>query len=154
MTLALLLTSVAALIAALVLGRTQRRRRIRGERPAIVMRQLQARIAVLREELATERMRVVACGAAANGIRTPESSPYWSPSHADVCRLADRAAAQATLLAAIGDASCAFPAQAADHFGARTFELSSGPALMCAKRTDAEGRLLQRMVRPGAEARK
>lgn len=106
LSLALLLTSVAALVAALVLIRVQRRRRIRGERPAIVMRQLQARIAVLREELATERMRVVACGAAANGIRTPESSAYWSPSHADVCRLADRARVQADLLAAAGEGSC------------------------------------------------
>ena len=106
MTLALLLISLAALVAALVLIRVQRRRRIRGERPAIVMRQLQARIAVLREELATERMRVVACGAAANGIRTPESSPYWSPSHADVCRLADRARVQADLLASLRGVSC------------------------------------------------
>ena len=120
MTLALLLISLAALVAALVLIRVQRRRRIRGERPAIVMRQLQARIAVLREELATERMRVVACGAAANGIRTPESSPYWSPSHADVCRLADRARVQAPLLAAIADGSCGLPAQlAAAHFFGR-----------------------------------
>ena len=113
MDIAFLALSLAALLTALALLRVQRRRRIRGERPAIVMRQLQARIAVLREELATERMRVVACGAAANGIRTPESSPYWSPSHADVCRLADRARVQADLLAAAGEGSCALPAQVA-----------------------------------------
>jgi hypothetical protein len=100
----LLLASAAVLFAALLLSRRSRALR---EAPATIMRQLQKRIAALQAELEVERMRVVACGAAATGLRTPESSPYWSPSHADVCKLADRVHAQARLLAALADGSCA-----------------------------------------------
>lgn len=96
MTLAALFISLAALGAALALGRIQRRRRIRAESAPLIMRSLQDRIAARDAELERERMRVVACGLATLGAhratRVAQHSAYWSPSYEDVCKLADRAA--------------------------------------------------------------
>lgn len=63
-------------------------------------------------------MRVVACGVAACGVRLAidDRSPYWSPSFEDARRAAERAAAQATLLAAIADGSCLDPVGTATAF--------------------------------------
>lgn len=117
MTLAALFISLAALGAALALGRIQRRRRIRAESAPLIMRSLQDRIAARDAELERERMRVVACGLATLGAHratyVAPHSGYWSPSYEDVCKLADRAARQAELLAAIADGACGDPAGAA-----------------------------------------
>jgi len=116
----ILLASAALLVGVIVVMRVQRRRRIRREAPAIVMAQLQKRIADLRAELEVERMRVVACGVAALGVRSvriTSASPYWSPSHEDVCKLADREERQRELLTAIAERSCTAPPHAAAaHF--------------------------------------
>jgi hypothetical protein len=84
---------VAACIACYRVGRRARRH---NEAPRTVVTQLQKRIAMLRDELAVERMKVVVCGMALTqiGERLPDTHPNWSPSYADICRYVDKVRAR------------------------------------------------------------